>query len=83
MRIFFRLKKISVLFTFLLIITLPGLGQTTLNEIADKIDSLKTSDQNLRHRIDVLEKTIDDILWFQRVGSVAFIDKVRLTGPPL
>ena len=33
--------------------------------------------------MDVLDKTIDDILWFQKVGSVAFIDKVYLTGPPL
>jgi dipeptidyl aminopeptidase/acylaminoacyl peptidase len=32
--------------------------------------------------LDVLEKNIDDILWFQRVGVVAFFDKVFMTGPP-
>jgi dipeptidyl aminopeptidase/acylaminoacyl peptidase len=30
----------------------------------------------------MLEKNIDDVLWFQRVGDVAFIDKVFMTGPP-
>ncbi|MBN1996432.1 S9 family peptidase, partial [candidate division KSB1 bacterium] len=51
--------------------------------MAEKIDSLKLKDEALQHRLDVLEKSIDDIIWFQRVGSVAFIDKVYLTGPPL
>ena len=27
-------------------------------------------------------KTIDDVLWFHRVGDVAFVDKVRHVGPP-
>ncbi|MFP4365983.1 MAG: alpha/beta hydrolase family protein [Bacteroidales bacterium] len=37
---------------------------------------------NLRHRLDVLEKKIDDVLWFERVGDVAHIDKVFLAGAP-
>ncbi len=37
---------------------------------------------NLRHRLDVLEKAVDDIMWHKRVGDVAYIDKVFLTGPP-
>lgn len=47
------------------------------------IEQIKEQNENLRHRLDVLEKNIDDILWFQRVGDAAFIDKVFLTGPPL
>jgi len=42
----------------------------------------KTIDSN-EHRFDELEKKIDDVLWFQRVGDVAFIDKVFITGPPV
>ncbi len=34
------------------------------------------------HRFDILEKKIDDLLWYQRVGDVAVIDKVRICGPP-
>ena len=31
---------------------------------------------------DALLKKVDDLLWFQRVGDVADIDKVYLVGPP-
>jgi len=58
-------------------------AQTDSNDIAQKIDSLQQNDRVLEHRLDVLEKSIDDITWFQRVGDVAFIDKVYMTGPPL
>ncbi len=37
---------------------------------------------NLRHRLDQLMKKIDDVLWFERVGDVAYIDKVFLAGAP-
>ncbi len=36
----------------------------------------------LNHRLDVLEKAVDDILWYNKVGDVAFIDKIRQVGPP-
>lgn len=36
----------------------------------------------LRHRLDVLEKQIDDLLWYQKLGDVAMIDKVYIYGPP-
>jgi dipeptidyl aminopeptidase/acylaminoacyl peptidase len=39
--------------------------------------------ETLKHRLDELQKKVDDILWFQRVGEYAFIDKVYITGPPL
>lgn len=37
---------------------------------------------DLEHRFDELAKGIDDILWYQRVGDVAYIDKIYITGPP-
>jgi dipeptidyl aminopeptidase/acylaminoacyl peptidase len=53
------------------------------DSVLQDINSLKKYNESLDHRLDVLEKVIDDVLWYQRVGDVAFIDKVRLTGPPL
>ena len=50
--------------------------------LTSKLDSLITYNENLEHRLDVLEKNIDDLMWFQKVGDVAFIDKVFMTGPP-
>ena len=37
---------------------------------------------NLQHRFDFLEKQLEDVLWYQKVGDVATVDKVYITGPP-
>jgi len=37
----------------------------------------------LGHRLDQLGKSVDDLLWYQKVGDVAHIDKVYMYGPPL
>jgi dipeptidyl aminopeptidase/acylaminoacyl peptidase len=52
---------------------------TAQDEMTKSIDN---HFENLRHRLDMLEKKIDDVLWFERVGDVAHIDKVFLAGPP-
>jgi len=57
-------------------------AQTDSSHLKSEIQSLMNYNENLEHRLDVLEKNIDDITWFQRVGDVAFIDKVFMTGPP-
>ena len=36
----------------------------------------------LDHRLDQLEKAVDDILWFQRLSDVAWVDKLFIAGPP-
>jgi len=38
---------------------------------------------SLQHRLDELEKAIDDVYWQNKVGDVAYIDKVYIYGPPL
>lgn len=38
--------------------------------------------RSLRYRLDLLEKTIDDIQWHHNVGDVAYIDKLFMAGPP-
>jgi len=35
-----------------------------------------------RYALDEVLKRIDDVLWFERLGDVALVDKVYLTGPP-
>ncbi len=49
-------------------------------------DALQERLRNLEEALDFteqrLEKRINDLLWLQRVGEVADIDKVRYTGPP-
>ncbi|MBI5477145.1 MAG: S9 family peptidase [Ignavibacteriales bacterium] len=38
--------------------------------------------ESLDHRLDQIEKAIDDIQWNSKVGDVADIDKVFIVGPP-
>jgi len=38
--------------------------------------------EDLQHRLDMLEKATDDILWYQKVGDIAVMDKVFIVGPP-
>lgn len=47
-----------------------------------EILSLKKQIENNEHTYDALTKKIDDILWYQKVGDIAYVDKVRLAGPP-
>jgi dipeptidyl aminopeptidase/acylaminoacyl peptidase len=54
----------------------------TLESLASQLESLQQTLDGYRHRVDVLEKKIDDGLWFDRLADVAVIDKVRLFGPP-
>lgn len=73
------MKKLILL---LVILIAPSIFSQTDTILVQKLDSLIKYNENLEHRLDVLDKNIDDVLWFQRVGDVAFIDKVYMTGPP-
>ncbi|MGB5528844.1 MAG: prolyl oligopeptidase family serine peptidase [Ignavibacteriaceae bacterium] len=73
------MKKLILL---LIIVITPSLFSQTDTILVHKLDSLLNYNENLEHRLDVLEKNIDDVLWFQKVGDVAFIDKIFMTGPP-
>ena len=55
-------------------------GEPADESINSKIDS---KFEDLNHRLDRIEKSIDDLMWYNRVGDVAYIDKVFMTGPPL
>lgn len=43
---------------------------------------LNNQQESLNHRIDQLQKLADDILWFERTGDVALVDKLYIYGPP-
>lgn len=73
------MKKIFIIvFCFFIIQNLFGQSQTS----QDDVNQLKKLNEYLEHRLDILEKKIDDVLWFERLKDYAFIDKVFLTGPP-
>lgn len=74
--------KIIVAPLVLLMLHLGVAAQPGNTELMNAIQALNNRFGELTHRFDVLEKSIDDVLWYDRVGDVAFIDKVYITGPP-
>lgn len=72
------MKLLSIIFTVLFFFSSNFFAQS----IEDLKKEITENEENLQHRLDILEKLVDDVLWFQRVGDVAFVDKVFKTGPP-
>lgn len=71
-----------ILATVLTLIVVPNpaaAAETPDDGAAQAVDELG---QSLRHDVDRLAKKIDDLLWYERVGAVASVDKVRIFGPP-
>lgn len=58
----------------------PNAGSSAA--LAAQVAELQTGLADLDHRFDELAKAIDDVLWFDRVGDVALVEKVRIVGPP-
>jgi dipeptidyl aminopeptidase/acylaminoacyl peptidase len=52
-------------------------------ELMNAIQKMNSSFEDIGHRFDVIEKKIDDVQWYNKIGDIAFIDKVYFTGPPL
>jgi len=74
------------------LVAILGCG-TTLLSVADespdgdkdvqaRLKSLEQSMESMSFTLQSLEKAVDDILWFERLGDVADIDKVTHVGPP-
>lgn len=74
-------KQLTLLFLGLFLFN-PIFAQEKEESLQKEIDDLQKQVSNLRHSFDRLQKGIDDILWHDRVGDIAYIDKVYLTGPP-
>ena len=58
-------------------------GQVHDEVLLEKLEELQQYNISLEHRLDQLEKGLDDILWYHKVGDLAHVDKIYMTGPPL
>lgn len=46
-------------------------------------EKMERNQESMRHRLDVISRQVDDLLFFQRIGDLAEIDIAWITGPPL
>ena len=70
-----------LLLTVLMLRIMTGFSQDQSTD-AEQIKKLEDKLERLTHRFDRLEKMNEDLLWYQKVGDIAYIDKVYITGPP-
>jgi dipeptidyl aminopeptidase/acylaminoacyl peptidase len=77
------MKKNFTLVLFLSSILFACYGQKMDSCFLSQFEEMQKKVNSYEHSFELLEKKIDDLMWFQRVGDVAFIDKVVITGPPL
>lgn len=75
-----KMKYLSSITILVLIISQLLFSQSQSKD--ETINQLKRMNEELEHRLDILEKKIDDVLWFERLKDYAFVDKVFMTGPP-
>jgi dipeptidyl aminopeptidase/acylaminoacyl peptidase len=69
------MKKLLVLFAALVAVSVAQEKPVDPKLIDSKFEALN-------QRLDQLAKTIDDVLWYDKVSDVANIDKVYIAGPP-
>ncbi len=77
------MKRIPVLLAVLAAAAVSSAAGQEDDRLARIERMLERQSESLRHRLDVLQRQIDDVQFFNRLGDIAEIDIVRLTGPPL
>ena len=50
--------------------------------MGEELQAIRRAQEDLEHRLDAIEKAIDDIAWHQRMSDVAIVDKWTIVGPP-
>lgn len=76
------MKTVKFFISLLLLIQVSGVYAQNYDAMKKDLETLKRDNESLQHRLDILEKGIDDITWISRMQETAFVDKVFLTGPP-
>ena len=70
--------KKTIVALFLLFVAAAGAQEK--KEVSHTALAARIADQG--HDFDVVVKKLEDVLWYDKMDDVAYVDKVRLTGPP-
>lgn len=53
-----------------------------VERILKKLEEFEQKQRKIDHMYECLSKQIDDLMWYQRLGHMAKIDKITFAGPP-
>ena len=73
------MRRTIITFLAILILVGPAVAGDEPDEVTKAIER---AHESTGHQLDVLAKKIDDVLWYERVGDVAVVEKIRIYGPP-
>jgi dipeptidyl aminopeptidase/acylaminoacyl peptidase len=59
-----------------------GSADPAPGSVEARLRELERKHEELVHQLDVLGKATDDLLWRERLGDVAVVEKWRIAGPP-
>lgn len=78
------MRKHFVLFLTLLFVAIGAqtIQAQNTQELQEQITSLNQQLDDMEHSFDKLNKNIDDLMWYQKVGDIAYVDKLYIYGPP-
>ncbi len=77
-----KMNKIILITTILITLITAQAFTQDVSVLKEEIGKLQKNDENLNHRIDRLSKQIDDLMWHQKLGDIAHVDKQYIFGPP-
>jgi dipeptidyl aminopeptidase/acylaminoacyl peptidase len=72
----------SIYKTLVLSCTLVCIAQAQQDSANATEKVIEKKFEALDHRLDQIEKAVDDVLWYQKIGDVALLEKVFIPGPP-
>jgi dipeptidyl aminopeptidase/acylaminoacyl peptidase len=81
---FYQMKKTisALLITVVCALSYSEAKSQSVDELKTQIEQLNQQIKQLNHQFNTVNKNIDDVLWYHKVGDVAFVDKVYIYGPP-
>jgi dipeptidyl aminopeptidase/acylaminoacyl peptidase len=77
-------KSKFIIYYLLIVLSLSGfILQAQENKFYDSLATrIDKKFEALDHRLDQLDKLVDDVLWYEKVGDVVLVEKVFIVGPP-
>ena len=76
------ITSIALAISVIILLSISQAKAQTIEQLNREISQLRQNLKDQRHTYDMIIKKTDDLMWHKILGETAYVDKVRLTGPP-